>query len=253
MNLINAAILHRADCFIFTSSIAVYGTGQLPLRENTPPRPEDPYGIAKFAVEQDLQAAHRIFGLPYVIFRPHNVYGEYQNIGDPYRNVVGIFMNQILQGKPMTIFGDGEQQRAFTYIADMAPIIARAPLMDQSRNRVFNVGADYPCTVNALAFFVARAMEVDLRAVHLPAREEVQLAYADHSALREAFGCIPETPLEEGLRRMASWVKMVGVRSGKEFENIEISRNLPLAWKRPSEAQFPLESNSDLLRRVRTG
>src|SRR5437870_11883514 len=96
MNLINEAVRHEIDCFVFTSSIAVYGPITPPMRETDAPAPEDPYGIAKLSVELDLAAAHRMFGLRYVIFRPHNVYGEYQNLGDPYRNVLGIFMNQIM-------------------------------------------------------------------------------------------------------------------------------------------------------------
>jgi UDP-glucose 4-epimerase len=121
----------------------VYGASPvLPLRESDIPHPEDPYGVAKLAVEQDLLACNRMFGMDHVIFRPHNVYGERQNIGDRYRNVVGIFMNQILQGKPMTIFGDGSQTRAFSYIGD----------------QIFNIGADQPYTVNELAKAIARAM-----------------------------------------------------------------------------------------------
>jgi len=116
INLINLAVNYRIKCFIFTSSAAVYGPGQLPFTEETKPEPEDSYGIAKYAVEQELESSHKMFGLNYIIFRPHNVYGEHQNIGDRYRNVVGIFMNRIMKGKPMTIFGDGKQTRAFTYI-----------------------------------------------------------------------------------------------------------------------------------------
>ncbi|MEQ8521146.1 MAG: NAD-dependent epimerase/dehydratase family protein, partial [Vicingaceae bacterium] len=113
INLINASVnAGTVKCFVFTSSIAVYGHNQLPMKEETVPAPEDPYGIAKYAVEQDLRAAKEMFGLDSMIFRPHNVYGERQNIGDPYRNVVGIFMNQIMQGKKLTIFGDGSQSRA---------------------------------------------------------------------------------------------------------------------------------------------
>ena len=97
MTLINEAVRHEVKCFVFTSSIAVYGAEQTPMTEDTTPQPEDPYGIAKLAVEQDLRAAKRMFDLDHVIFRPHNVYGEYQNIGDRYRNVVGIFMNQLMQ------------------------------------------------------------------------------------------------------------------------------------------------------------
>jgi UDP-glucose 4-epimerase len=83
-----------------------------------------------------------MFGLDYIIFRPHNVYGERQNIGDRYRNVVGIFMNQILRGEPMTIFGDGTQVRAFTHISDVAPMIASAVDVRAARNEIFNIGAD---------------------------------------------------------------------------------------------------------------
>ena len=107
VNLINASINHKVKCFVFTSSIAVYGAGQSPMSEDMIPVPEDSYGISKLAVEQELRVSHEMFGLDYVVFRPHNVYGERQNIGDRYRNVVGIFMNQLLRGEPMTIFGDG--------------------------------------------------------------------------------------------------------------------------------------------------
>ena len=92
INLINQSVIGEVKCFVFTSSIAVYGPGQTPMTEAMVPRPEDPYGISKYAVELDLEAAHKMFGLNYVVFRPHNVYGEHQNIADKYRNVIGIFM-----------------------------------------------------------------------------------------------------------------------------------------------------------------
>ncbi len=109
MNLVNASVNTGVECFVFTSSIAVYGPGQLPMTEEMTPEPEDPYGIAKYAVEMDLLAAQRDVWPRLHHLRPHNVYGRNQNIGDPYRNVIGIFMNQIMKGEPMTIFGDGEQ------------------------------------------------------------------------------------------------------------------------------------------------
>ncbi len=230
VNLINASVNFGTECFVFTSSIAVYGPGQVPMREDLEPQPEDPYGIAKYAVELDLRAAHTMFGLDSVIFRPHNVYGEYQTLGDKYRNVVGIFMNQILRGEPMTIFGDGEQSRAFTYIGDVAPVIAVSPLVPAARNRVFNVGADEPVTVNALAVRVAEAMGVAPLVVHLPARREVLEAYSDHSASRAVFEPAAPTALPLGLQKMAEWVRLTGARTSRPFENIEVSRNLPPSW-----------------------
>lgn len=231
VNLINAAVNNGVKCFVFTSSIAVYGASpELPMTEETRPHPEDSYGIAKLAVEQELIVSKEMFGLDYIIFRPHNVYGEKQNIGDKYRNVVGIFMNQILQGKPMTIFGDGEQTRAFSYIGDMAPIMADAIKMPAAANQIFNIGADEPYTINVLAREIAQAMGVAANITHVPARNEVVHAYASHEKVRRVFGDRPLTSLTEGVARMAAWVKEHGARQSREFEGIEVMKNFPKAW-----------------------
>jgi UDP-glucose 4-epimerase len=232
VNLINAAVNHDVRGFVFTSSIAVYGGTPGTFSEDTPPHPEDPYGIAKLAVEQDLACARDMFGLRFLIFRPHNVYGPRQNIGDPYRNVVGIFMNQILQGRPMTIFGDGTQTRAFSYVDDVAPVMAEAIEHEAAWDRVFNVGADRPFTLNELAVAVARAMGVEADVVHLPARSEVRDARSTHERITAVFGARPATSLEEGVRRMAAWARSHGARTGAAFEGIEVARNLPSAWRR---------------------
>ena len=232
VNLINASVNTGVKGFVFTSSIAVYGAApQLPMTEETPPHPEDSYGIAKLAVEQELVASRAMFGLDYIVFRPHNVYGTRQNIADRYRNVVGIFMNQILQGKPMTVFGDGSQTRAFSYIDDVAPVIAESIGNSRAWNQVFNVGADHPYTLNELAAEVARAMGVEPRIEHLPARQEVAHAHSSHAKVREIFGERPLTPLREGLREMAEWVRRHGARETPRFDAIEIEKNLPSVWR----------------------
>lgn len=230
INLINAAVNHGVKCFVFASSIAVYGKNQPPMHEALAPEPEDPYGIAKFAVEQDLKVAHKMFGLPYIIFRPHNVYGERQNIGDKYRNVVGIFMNQILRGQPMTIFGDGTQTRAFSYIRDIAPIIASSIFCPLAYNQVFNIGADREYSVNELAYAVATAMEIEPQIIYLDKREEVHHAYASHAKAERIFGRRQTVALRVGLKNMADWVKQTGQRSPTKFDQIEITKNLPKAW-----------------------
>lgn len=230
VNLINASIRTNVKCFVFTSSIAVYGALKPPMREDMTPHPEDPYGIAKLAVEQELKVSKAQFGLNSVIFRPHNVYGEYQNIGDRYRNVVGIFMNQLLQGKELTVFGDGLQSRAFTYVGDIAPFIAQAAWEPRAQNRIFNVGADQPTTVKELAEITMRAMGITGSLRFLAPRNEVQHAWADHSAVRDVFGPGRNTSLDEGLRRMAAWVRSVGSRKSQAFSNIEIERGLPAVW-----------------------
>jgi UDP-glucose 4-epimerase len=233
VNLINAAVNHDVKCFVFTSSIAVYGRNQLPMTEELVPQPEDPYGVAKYAVELDLRAAHELFGLRYIVFRPHNVYGERQNIGDKYRNVVGIFMNNILQGKPLPVFGDGEQTRAFSYIGDVAPVIARSVEVPAAHNEVFNVGAEQPYTVNELARATCRVMGVEFRPQYLPARNEVKHVYSAHAKVQRVFGCQPQFGLEQGLQRMATWVRSVGARQSKKFGSVEVSRGLPPSWVDP--------------------
>jgi UDP-glucose 4-epimerase len=215
---------------VFASSIAVYGSAQVPMVESAEPQPEDPYGVAKYAVELDLRAAHEIFGLKYTIFRPHNVYGEFQNIGDRYRNVVGIFMNCLMQSRPLPVFGSGEQQRAFSYVGDVAPCMAAAPFVASSANEVFNVGADQPVSINELARLVGAAFGVAPRIEHLPPRVEVDKAWADHSKSRKVFGQTQDTPLAEGIRRMAAWAQQIGPRKSRDFSEIEVRRNLPSSW-----------------------
>lgn len=230
MNLINCAVNYNTACFVFTSSIAVYGEGRTPMQEDMVPRPTDSYGIAKYTVEQELQISKTMFGLDYVIFRPHNIYGEKQNLGDPYRNVVGIFMNLMMQGKPLSIFGDGSQQRAFTYVGDIVHCIANAPNIPEARNRIFNIGGDTPYTINELAEVCSRACGVPLQKVHLPSREEVKIAYADHTLAKQLLGFEPRTSLEQGIKRVAEWARQHGPRAGKPFDGIEVMKNLPPSW-----------------------
>ena len=196
------------------------------------PAPEDSYGIAKYAVEMELRACRDLFGLNYVIFRPHNVFGPRQNIGDRYRNVVGIFMNQILQGQPMTIFGDGTQTRAFSYIDDVAPMMAEAIDTPASWNQTFNVGADQPYSLLQLATAVAAAMGV----------------VRQHSASRGApRGAARALVARQGAARIRRRGRRRRSRKGSRawrrgcartargrsapFEGIEITRNLPASWQ----------------------
>ncbi|MGZ4054305.1 MAG: NAD-dependent epimerase/dehydratase family protein [Bacteroidia bacterium] len=230
VNLINESVKHKVKCFVFTSSIAVYGALKPPMLESMQPVPEDPYGIAKYAVEQDLKVTHEMFGLNYIIFRPHNVYGEYQNLGDRYRNVVGIFMNQLMQGKSLTVFGDGSQTRAFSYIGDVAPHIANSVNVKEAYNQVFNIGADQNYSVNELATTVMKAIGIKGELRHLEARNEVLHAHADHAKAHKVFNIKSYTSLEDGLTKMAEWAKVAGVRKSAKFSNIEIIEKLPPVW-----------------------
>lgn len=231
VNLINNAVKTGVKCFVFTSSIAVYGSAPVPFKEVYEPRPEDPYGIAKLAVELDLKAAHEMFGMNYIIFRPHNVYGERQNLEDPYRNVIGIFMRSVMEGKPCPIFGDGMQQRAFSYIRDVAPTIASSVENPDAMNDVFNMGCDAKVNIETLASIVQEHMGRVTGVEHHPERKEVRNAWCDHSKLYAAFGSRQETWLYEGIEQMAEWAKSRKLNDPTLFEEIEVTKNMPERWR----------------------
>ena len=232
VNLINASINHEVRCFVFTSSIAVYGHATPPVTEETPPTPADPYGIGKWAVEQELRVSREVFGLRSIVFRPHNVYG------DRYRNVVGIFMSQILRGEPLTIFGDGTQTRGFSHVSDVAPVMVDAIERPQAYDQTFNIGADHPFSVNQLGEIVSGAMGVPFRPEYLPARFEAAHAHASHAKARALLGYRDAVRLEDGVGAMAAWAKQVGARESQSFGALEIERNLPPSW-RDSESSGP--------------
>src|SRR3989442_809226 len=145
-------------------------------------------------------------------------------------NLLGIFMNRLMQGESLPIFGDGEQRRAFTYIKDIAPAIAASPLEPAARNQLFNIGSDQHYSVNELALEVIAAMDMAGRLEHREARNEVKLAFSDHSKFQRVFPHAPSTTLSQGLRHMARWAKASGIRQSREFDGIEIHKNLPPAW-----------------------
>jgi UDP-glucose 4-epimerase len=233
VNLINASINHQVRCFVFASSIAVYGHAAPPVSEETPPAPADPYGVGKWAVEQELRISRQVFGLRSIVFRPHNVYGERQNIGDRYRNVVGIFMNQILRGQPLTIFGDGNQTRAFSHVSDVAPAMVDAIARPEVYDQTFNIGADRSVSVNQLGGIVSRAMGVPFKPEYLPARFEAAHALASHAKARAQLGYRDAVPLESGVSEMAAWAKRVGPSASPSFGALEIERDLPPSWRDP--------------------
>lgn len=228
--------------FVFTSSIAVYGSGRTPMIEDMEPLPEDPYGVSKLACEYDLKAAYEMFGLPFVIFRPHNVYGPGQNMYDKYRNVVGIFLNQLQAGRDLTIFGDGHQTRKFSYISDVSYPIALSGLLEHVNNQVFNVGGDIATTVNELARVTAEAWNgAHSNVIHLDARNEVHHAESDHKKLNCFFPGLPKpVGLRAGMLHMVDWAK----KTGKYFEPVkfgavELMKNLPPSWVTDDMKEVP--------------
>ncbi len=237
VNVLGAARRSGAKHLVFTSSIAVYGHPEdpRPFSENTPANPVDPYGIAKLACEQHIKAFDHYFGgLTYTILRPHNVFGPRQNISDPYRNVVGIFMAAAVEGRAMPVFGDGTQTRSFSYIDVVAEAIAQAPMLPGARNLVVNIGGDEPMSVRDLARRAAAVMGVEDRVDFLAPRKEVMHAHCDHSLAHRVFAdayAKLSTSIEAGLQHMAAHVRSHPVPAATECPSpIELPELLPPSW-----------------------
>lgn len=238
VNVLAAAYRSGARHFVFTSSIAAYGHPRQdrPFDEATPCMPCDPYGAAKLACEHHLRAFREYYGRPdYTIFRPHNVFGPRQNIADPYRNVVGIFMARAMASQPMPVFGDGLQTRSFSFVRCVAQAIAAAPRVAGAKNDTFNIGGDEPLSVLDLAKEVSRVMNVAVRIEQLPPRKEVAHAHCTHAKARAVFTDAYRDPvgIMDGLRVMADDVRGRPIPPPTECPSrIEIADLLPPSWSK---------------------
>lgn len=219
--------------FVFTSSMAVYGANpELPFKESHGVNPADPYGVAKVASEDLLRIYEKEYGLTFTILRPHNVYGPRQNLGDPYRNVIGIFMRELLAGRPLKVFGDGKQHRAFTYIEDLAPCVVHAAFLRSAENKTLNIGGQTPSSIldliDELTGICGRSIAVE----HVPARlGDVRMAYSDSTQAQEILGFRDSTSLHNGLERMYEWAKEVPlIKVRHRHDWIEITRGMPAHW-----------------------
>lgn len=229
-NLANAAVKHDVRRIVCLSSMSVYGSQQVPFTEDLIPQPEDTYGAGKAAVEADIRALGAVQGTEWIIVRPHNVYGPGQNLADPYRNVVAIFMRQALQGLPLTVFGDGLQTRAFSYIDDVASAITRMAL-DDRHGYIVNVGGEEPIPILELARRVLDVTGSGSEVTHLPTRYEVRDAYCRHDVLRDVLGGWTPTDMLVGLPRMAEWARDLEIAPLRQYD-YEVDRRLFAAWKR---------------------
>ena len=171
-----------------------------------------------------------MFGLNYVVFRRTMFMGNIRTSAIR-SNVIGIFINQMMQRKPLTVFGDGMQTRAFSYIDDVAIPIMKSVNIPESYNQVFNIGADQPYTINELVNVVGKHFNVTPEVKHLRAGRKLLHAYADHSKAREIFNNNNNgVSLDERISLMANWAQGVGSRKSREFSNIEIQEQLPDGW-----------------------
>jgi len=229
-NLINECITHNTK-MIFTSSMAVYGEQEPPFTEDKRPQPIDPYGVAKYAVEVDLELARKQFGLRYNIVRPHNVLGIYQNIWDRYRNVIGIFIRKAINGQPILVYGDGEQTRAFSDIKYYMDPFDK--LLTDFDGEIFNIGADKHFTLNEVANTVksiAKKYGYDVPIEHGEPRHEVKHAYCDHTKAKTLLEFKDETKLEELIESVFVWAIKQPNRKVKKMD-YEVTKDIYDYWK----------------------
>lgn len=216
LNVLEPAIASRAlKRMVLFSSMAVYGDQQPPFTEDMPMKPVDVYGVCKASMEEITKILADVHGFEWVIIRPHNVYGPGQTLQDKFRNVVAIFMNRIMRGEPVTVYGDGEQQRAFSFIEDSLPAYARAGFESKAAGKIINIGGRQPCTVNHLLGTVFFAMgQRGFSAVpveNVPDRpHEVKYAWSDWHLSEKLLGYDEHVNLEQGVEKMAEWAARQG-------------------------------------------
>ena len=228
--LVTLAIKYELRKFVFASSMAVYGDKTVPFKEWDPIKPTDPYGIAKMACEMDIQLAGEQHGLDWSIVRLHNVYGEKQNIWDKYRNVFGIWMIQHLNGKPITIFGDGTQRRAFTYIGDIVEPLWKAGVNEKSSKIAINLGGIIDVSIREAAEILIEVMGGG-EIVELEQRREVHTAYTTYSKSVKFLDFEHKTDLKEGLTKMWEWAKQQPSREQFVWDNYELDKDIYEFWK----------------------
>ena len=229
---INECIKHDIKRLVFTSTMAVYGhgTGEI-FDEIQVPCPVDPYGIAKYACEMDIKVAGGQHGLDWCIIRPHNVYGVKQNVWDKYRNVLGIWMYQYMNNEPMTIFGDGEQKRAFSFIDDCLEPLWKASQQENCSKEIINLGGTRHYTINEANETLKEVIK-DGQTVYKEQRHEVKIAVPTWQKSVDLLGYEDKTTLYDGLSQMWEWVKKQPKRERFVWDNYEVDKGIYSFWKK---------------------
>jgi UDP-glucose 4-epimerase len=230
-NIVNECIRHNIKRLVFTSTLAVYGHGESGMfDESQVPKPIDPYGVAKYGCEMDIQIAGEQHGLDWCIIRPHNVYGIKQNIWDKYRNVLGIWMFQHMNGEPMTIFGDGNQTRAFSYIDDSLLPLWNAAILPQASKEIINLGGIEEYSIKDAASILHEVIG-EGRVIHLEERHEVKHSIPTWNKSIDILGFVHKTNLKDGLNEMWNWAKSQPKRDRFIWSSYELDNGIYSYWR----------------------
>ena len=231
---ISASISAGVNRFVFCSSMARYGEQKAPFTENMPTAPVDPYGIAKVAAEQTLKSLCDVHGMEWNIAVPHNIIGARQRYDDPYRNVLSIMANRNLQGLPSYIYGDGEQQRCFSYVGDCITCIEKLALDESILHEIVNIGPDEnPVSINEAAKLVASVCGVNDDPIYIPGRpKEVKYATCSSDKARKLLGYETKTSLLDAIKETVDYIREKGTKEFDYSFGLEIQNDkTPRTWK----------------------
>jgi UDP-glucose 4-epimerase len=230
--IVNECIKHDVKRLVFTSTLAVYGHGNGGIfDESQQQAPIDPYGVAKYGCEMDIQIAGEQHGLDWCIIRPHNVYGVKQNIWDKYRNVLGIWMYQHLNGEDLTIFGDGEQTRAFSYIDDTLEPLWNSAVRKEASKEIINLGGIEEISINEASSVLLQVLGKGTR-TYLEPRHEVKHSIPTFQKSIDLLGFEHKTDLVEGLTQMWEWAKEQPIRERFVWPEYELDKGIYSFWKK---------------------
>lgn len=238
VNIINNCIKYDVKRLVFTSSMSVYGNGEIPgayFDETDQPMPIDPYAVSKYACEMDIQIAGVQHNLDWCIIRPHNVFGRNQNLNDRYRNVLGIWMHQIMKEESITIYGDGYQTRAFTEMSNLLPYLLMAGVDEKCSKQIFNLGGLYGISLNYAAETLCEISGYNKSNIkYCEQRHEVKHAVPSPNKSIDILGYHDNISFEQGLRNMWNWVNDNPDRIGDWYywENYELDKNIYSYWKK---------------------
>lgn len=230
---ISAAIQNKVKRFIYCSSMARYGNQEYPFKESQSPAPVDPYAIAKVAGEDILKALAPMNNMEWIVAIPHNIVGPRQRYDDPFRNVMSIMINRILQGKPPVVYGDGSQMRCFSFIDDCIYCLERLALDPNIKNDTFNIGPDEEfVTIKSLAETIITELDFSGQPLYMPDRpKEIKYATCNADKARQVLGYTTSTSFIEGLRSTIEYIKWRGAKPFDYSYPLEIiNEYTPTTW-----------------------
>jgi UDP-glucose 4-epimerase len=231
--LLSVALQANVKKFVYLSSMARYGSIPTPYTEDMEPRPQDPYGIAKLASENLVRNLCETHGVEWVVLVPHNIIGPRQKYDDPFRNVASIMTNRLLQNKEPIIYGDGTQERCFSFIDDVVQPLYVACSSPKAVGQIINIGPDEEeISINELSERLQKIIGTNLAPTYTGGRpQEVKVALCSSDKARELLGYQTSTDLDTGLSSLVDWISNRGPRAFDYHLPIEIrNERLPATW-----------------------